>query len=39
MASPIVKVLTEGIGELNLRDIEVYKKTGGYVLQNSARRP
>jgi len=31
MASPIVEVLTKGIGELNLRDIEVYRKTGGYV--------
>ena len=26
----LVKVLTEGIGELDLRDIEVYKKQGGY---------
>jgi len=25
-----VKVLTEGIGELNLRDIDVYTKRGGY---------
>ena len=31
MASPIVEVLTKGIGELNLREIEVYRKTGGYV--------
>ncbi len=30
MASPVVEVLTKGIGELNLRDIEVYKSTGGY---------
>jgi NADH-quinone oxidoreductase subunit F len=27
---PVVKVLTEGIGEANLRDIEVYKQRGGY---------
>ena len=27
---PVVKVLTEGIGEANLRDIDVYKKRGGY---------
>jgi NADH-quinone oxidoreductase subunit F len=26
----LVKVLTEGIGELDLRDIDVYKKQGGY---------
>src|SRR5580692_3688656 len=31
MASPVVEVLTKGIGELNLRDIEVYRSTGGYV--------
>jgi NADH-quinone oxidoreductase subunit F len=30
MASPVVEVLTKGIGELNLRDIEVYRSTGGY---------
>ena len=27
---PVVKVLTEGIGEANLRDINVYKERGGY---------
>src|SRR5665213_3489128 len=27
----LTPVLTKGIGELNLRDIEVYKSTGGYV--------
>ena len=27
----ITEVLTKGIGELNLRDIEVYRTTGGYV--------
>ncbi len=27
---PVVKVLTEGIGEANLRDIAVYKDRGGY---------
>ncbi|MFZ1125768.1 MAG: NADH-quinone oxidoreductase subunit NuoF [Candidatus Baltobacteraceae bacterium] len=27
---PVVKVLTEGIGELNLRDIDVYRSRGGY---------
>ena len=27
---PVVKVLTEGIGELNLRDIAVYRERGGY---------
>jgi NADH-quinone oxidoreductase subunit F len=27
---PVVKVLTEGIGEANLRDINVYKQRGGY---------
>jgi NADH-quinone oxidoreductase subunit F len=27
---PVVKVLTEGIGEANLRDIDVYKQRGGY---------
>jgi NADH-quinone oxidoreductase subunit F len=26
----LVKVLTEGIGELDLRDIDVYRKRGGY---------
>src|SRR5580698_5834258 len=31
MPSPVVEVLTKGIGELNLRDIEVYRSTGGYV--------
>ena len=31
VASPIVEVLTRGIGELNLRDIDVYRSTGGYV--------
>ncbi|GAC1542093.1 MAG: NADH-quinone oxidoreductase subunit NuoF [Candidatus Velthaea sp.] len=30
MASLITPVLTKGIGELNLRDIDVYKSTGGY---------
>ena len=30
MASPVVEVLTKGIGELNLRDIDVYRSTGGY---------
>ena len=28
---PVVKVLTEGIGEVNLRDIDVYRERGGYV--------
>jgi NADH-quinone oxidoreductase subunit F len=27
---PVVKVLTEGIGEANLRDIKVYRERGGY---------
>jgi NADH-quinone oxidoreductase subunit F len=27
---PVVKVLTEGIGEVDLRDIAVYRKRGGY---------
>jgi NADH-quinone oxidoreductase subunit F len=27
---PVVKVLTEGIGEVNLRDIETYRARGGY---------
>jgi NADH-quinone oxidoreductase subunit F len=27
---PVVKVLTEGIGEVDLRDIAVYQKRGGY---------
>ena len=27
---PVVKVLTDGIGELNLRDIGVYRSRGGY---------
>ncbi len=27
---PAVKVLTDGIGELDLRDLEVYRKRGGY---------
>ena len=27
---PVTKVLTAGIGEANLRDIEVYRKRGGY---------
>ncbi|MBC5809241.1 MAG: NADH-quinone oxidoreductase subunit NuoF [Candidatus Eremiobacteraeota bacterium] len=27
---PVVKVLTEGIGEVNLRDIGEYRKRGGY---------
>jgi len=27
---PVVKVLTDGIGELDLRDIAVYRKRGGY---------
>ncbi|MGP6159222.1 MAG: NADH-quinone oxidoreductase subunit F, partial [Vulcanimicrobiaceae bacterium] len=27
---PVVKVLTDGIGELNLRDIAVYRLRGGY---------
>jgi NADH-quinone oxidoreductase subunit F len=27
---PVVKVLTEGIGEANLRDIAVYRERGGY---------
>jgi NADH-quinone oxidoreductase subunit F len=27
---PIVKVLTDGIGEANLRDLAVYQKRGGY---------
>ena len=31
MASPVVEVLTKGIGELDLRDIDVYRSTGGYV--------
>src|SRR5580658_4546500 len=30
MASPVVEVLTKGIGELDLREIDVYRKTGGY---------
>src|SRR5580700_4113785 len=30
MASPVVEVLTKGIGELDLCDIDVYRKTGGY---------
>ncbi len=28
---PVTKVLTEGIGEANLRDIDVYRQRGGYV--------
>ena len=28
--SPVTPVLTKGIGELNLRDIDVYKAQGGY---------
>ncbi len=28
---PVVKVLTEGIGEANLRDIAIYEERGGYV--------
>ncbi len=28
---PVVKVLTEGIGEFDLRDIAVYRERGGYV--------
>jgi NADH-quinone oxidoreductase subunit F len=28
---PVVKVLTEGIGEADLRDIAVYRERGGYV--------
>ncbi|MHB1551666.1 MAG: NADH-quinone oxidoreductase subunit NuoF [Vulcanimicrobiaceae bacterium] len=28
---PVVKVLTEGIGEANLRDIATYEERGGYV--------
>ena len=31
MPGLITPVLTKGIGELNLRDIDVYKSTGGYV--------
>jgi hypothetical protein len=27
---PVVKVLTDGIGEFNLRDIDVYRERGGY---------
>jgi NADH-quinone oxidoreductase subunit F len=27
---PVVKVLTDGIGEVNLRDIAVYRERGGY---------
>jgi NADH-quinone oxidoreductase subunit F len=27
---PVTKVLTDGIGEANLRDIDVYRKRGGY---------
>lgn len=27
---PVVKVLTEGIGEVDLRDIDVYRSRGGY---------
>ena len=27
---PVVKVLTEGIGEADLRDIKVYRDRGGY---------
>ena len=30
MPSPVVKVLTQGIGERNLRDLDVYRSTGGY---------
>ena len=28
---PVVKVLTDGIGEANLRDLDVYRKRGGYL--------
>ena len=28
---PVVKVLTEGIGEFDLRDLAVYRERGGYV--------
>jgi NADH-quinone oxidoreductase subunit F len=28
---PVVKVLTDGIGEFDLRDIAVYRERGGYV--------
>ncbi len=28
---PVVKILTEGIGEVNLRDIDIYRERGGYV--------
>jgi hypothetical protein len=27
---PVTKILTAGIGEANLRDIEVYRARGGY---------
>ena len=27
---PVIKVLTDGIGEVNLRDIAVYRERGGY---------
>ncbi|HEY5341563.1 MAG TPA: hypothetical protein VIK27_11090, partial [Candidatus Aquilonibacter sp.] len=30
MAGVVTKVLTEGIGEADLRDIGVYRKRGGY---------
>ena len=37
MASPVTKVLTAGIGELNLRDIEVYRSTRRLRATGSAR--
>ncbi len=33
---PVVKVLTAGIGELELRDIETYRRTGGYEMWRRA---
>ena len=36
--SKVVKVLTQGIGEHNLRDIEVFRKQGGYAQYERALR-
>ncbi|MFN2459380.1 MAG: NADH-quinone oxidoreductase subunit NuoF [Candidatus Velthaea sp.] len=38
MAGVVTPVLTKGIGELNLRDIDVYKSTGGYAQLERALR-
>ena len=35
---PVTKVLTEGIGELDLRSIDVYRQRGGYVQWQRALR-